>query len=148
MDIQKATLWHNLQTVQHSLKIILRLLSIELVAPNYDKNEMALYNLHITEADHILPESGTLVLFSFPEMPYIDSLLPRIHLVVVRLDMLRPDMHQVFAETEGRNDLVLITGPSRTVDIEFSHFQRARTRRVVCLDVGFIFPPHNRAKKD
>jgi L-lactate dehydrogenase complex protein LldG len=34
--------------------------------------------------------------------------------------MLRPDMHQVFAEAKDSNYLVFITGPSRTADIELT----------------------------
>ena len=48
------------------------------------------------------------------------SLLPRIDLAIVRPDMLRADMHQVFAEAKDQNYLVFITGPSRTADIELT----------------------------
>jgi L-lactate dehydrogenase complex protein LldG len=34
--------------------------------------------------------------------------------------MLRPDMHQVFAEGKDNNYLVFVTGPSRTADIELT----------------------------
>ena len=81
---------------------------------------MALCDLGITEADYLLPETGTIVLHSSAEMPRAVSLLPRIHLAIVRPEMLRPDMHQVFAESRDCNYLVFITGPSRTADIELT----------------------------
>ena len=81
---------------------------------------MALCDLGITEADYLLPETGTIVLRSSAEKPRAVSLLPRIHLAIVRPDMLRPDMHQVFAEAKESNYLVFITGPSRTADIELT----------------------------
>jgi len=74
----------------------------------------------ITEADYLLPETGTLVLKSSAEKPRAVSLLPRIHLAIVCPEMLRADMHEVFAEAKDSNYLVFITGPSRTADIELT----------------------------
>jgi L-lactate dehydrogenase complex protein LldG len=34
--------------------------------------------------------------------------------------MLRPDLHEVFAEAKDNRYLVFITGPSRTADIELT----------------------------
>ena len=48
------------------------------------------------------------------------SLPPRVHLAIVRPEMLRADMHQVFAEGKDSHYLVFITGPSRTADIELT----------------------------
>ena len=53
-------------------------------------------------------------------MPRAVSLAPRIHLAIVRPEMLRPDMHQVFADGKDNNYLVFIAGPSRTTDIELT----------------------------
>ena len=81
---------------------------------------MAKCDLGITEADFLLPETGTIVLHSSAEKPRAVSLLPRVHLAIVRAEMLRADMHQVFAEAKDKNYLVFITGPSRTADIELT----------------------------
>ena len=93
---------------------------MELVSPNADKHEIAHCDLGITEADFLLPETGTLVLKSSHEKPRAMSLLPRLHLAIVRPEMLRADMHQVFAEARDSHYLVFITGPSRTADIELT----------------------------
>jgi L-lactate dehydrogenase complex protein LldG len=119
-NIRKATVWHSVLFEQLGIENTLLNLGVELVSPNADKHEMALCELGITEADYLLPETGTLVLRSSPEKPRAVSLLPRIHLAIVRPEMLRADMHQVFAEARHSSYLVFITGPSRTADIELT----------------------------
>jgi L-lactate dehydrogenase complex protein LldG len=119
-NIQKATAWETPSLRQLGVTEILNSLGVELVSPNASKHEMALCDLGITEADYLLPETGTLVLYSSHEKPRAVSLLPRIHLAIVRPDMLRADLHQVFAEAREHHYLVFITGPSRTADIELT----------------------------
>jgi L-lactate dehydrogenase complex protein LldG len=118
--IRKATLWHSPLFEQLGLEQTLRSLGVDLVSPTADKHEMALCDLGVTEADYLLPETGTLVLRSSAEQPRAVSLLPRIHLAIVRPEMLRSDLHQVFAEAKDSHYLVFITGPSRTADIELT----------------------------
>ena len=128
--IRKATLWHTPLFEQLGIENTLRSLAVDIISPNADKHEMAHCDLGITEAEYILPETGTLVLASSAEKPRAVSLLPRLHLAIVRPEMLRPDLHQVFAEHIGRGEaslrpytpdyLVFITGPSRTADIELT----------------------------
>lgn len=119
-NIHKATVWETPHLRQLGVAEILNSLGVELVSPNADKYEMAQCDLGITEADFLLPETGTLVLKSSHAKPRAVSLLPRIHLAIVRPEMLRADMHQVFAEAKDSNYLVFITGPSRTADIELT----------------------------
>jgi L-lactate dehydrogenase complex protein LldG len=119
-NISKATVWETPRLRELGVAEILNGLGVELVSPNASKHEMALCDLGITEADYLLPETGTLVLTSSAARPRAVSLLPRVHLAIVRPDMLRADMHQVFAEAKDRNYLVFITGPSRTADIELT----------------------------
>lgn len=119
-NIRRATAWNTPHLQQLRITDHLAALGVELVSPTADKQRMALCDLGITEADYLLPETGTIVLHSSAEMPRAVSLLPRIHLAIVRPEMLRPDMHQVFAEAKNSNYLVFITGPSRTADIELT----------------------------
>jgi L-lactate dehydrogenase complex protein LldG len=118
--IQKATVWDTSYLKQLGIADSLGSLGVVLVSPNADKYDMALCDLGITEADFILPETGTLVLRSSAEKPRGVSLLPRVHLAIVRPEILRADMHQVFAEAKDSHYLVFITGPSRTADIELT----------------------------
>jgi L-lactate dehydrogenase complex protein LldG len=119
-NIRKATFWHTPLFEQLNIENTLRSLGVDLVSPTADKHEMALCDLGITTADYLLPETGTVVLRSSSEQPRAVSLLPRIHLAIVRPEMLRPDLHQVFAEAKDSHYLVFITGPSRTADIELT----------------------------
>ena len=119
-NIQKATVWDTSLLKKLDIAESLHSLGVELVSPNASKYEMALCDLGITEADYLLPETGTLVLRSSAEKPRAVSLLPGIHLAVVRPEMLRADMHQVFAEAKDSHYLLFITGPSRTADIELT----------------------------
>jgi L-lactate dehydrogenase complex protein LldG len=119
-NIRKATAWETPQLRRLGITEILNSLGVELIPPNASKHEMALCDLGITEADFLLPETGTLVLRSSAEKPRAVSLLPRIHLAIVRPEMVRADMHQVFAEAKDSHYLVFITGPSRTADIELT----------------------------
>jgi L-lactate dehydrogenase complex protein LldG len=119
-NVQKATVWETSHLRQLGITETLNSLGVELIPPNADKHEMAQCDLGITEADFLLPETGTLVLRSSAEKPRAVSLLPRIHLAIVRPETLRADMHQVFAEAKDHHYLVFITGPSRTADIELT----------------------------
>jgi len=119
-DIHKATVWETPHLRQLGISEILNSLGVELVSPNASKHEMALCDLGVTEADYLLPETGTLVLKSSFVQPRAVSLLPRIHLAIVRPEILRADLHQVFSESKDDHYLVFITGPSRTADIELT----------------------------
>jgi len=125
-NVRKATVWDTPRLSQLKITDHLASLGIEIVSPTADtltgtrKHELAQCDLGVTEADYLLPETGTIVLHASAEMPRAVSLAPRIHLAIVRPEMLRPDMHQVFAQGKGNNYLVFITGPSRTADIELT----------------------------
>ena len=93
-NIRKATVWETPHLTQLGIAEILNSLGVDLVSPNASKHDMALCDLGITEADYLLPETGTLVLRSSTEKPRAVSLLPRVHLAIVRPEMLRADMHQ------------------------------------------------------
>ncbi len=117
-NIRIAALWTtpNLAPVAMHL----RALGVEIVPPGADKYALAQADLGITEADFALPESGTLGLLSSPEKPRAVSLLPRVHLAIVRASALRADLHPVLEEAKQHGYLVFITGPSRTADIELT----------------------------
>lgn len=119
-NIRKATVWNTPRLNQLQITNYLSSLGVELISPNSDKHTLAQCDLGVTEADYLLPETGTLVLHSSAEKPRAVSLAPRVHLAIVHPTMLRSDLHQVFAEAKDSNYLVFITGPSRTADIELT----------------------------
>ena len=118
--VKKATLWPTAELARLRIEEHLRALGVEIVSPYADKHALAQCDLGVTGVDFALPETGTLGLLSSAEKPRAVSLAPRVHLALVRPAVLRADLHQVFAEAKQHHYLVLITGPSRTADIELT----------------------------
>jgi L-lactate dehydrogenase complex protein LldG len=79
-------------------------------------------NLGIIEADYAIAASGTIALIADATRPRSVSLLPPISIIIVHVDRILPDlatlMRTVGPEVVSNNPMVLITGPSRTADIE------------------------------
>lgn len=119
-QIQRALMWRSENLARWKIGDTLRGQGVELIPSDAGKEEMARAELGITEADFALPETGTLGLLSSDEKPRGVSLLPRVHLALVRASALRADLHQVLTEARSNGYLVLITGPSRTADIELT----------------------------
>jgi L-lactate dehydrogenase complex protein LldG len=119
-EIKKATLWETAELSEPGLAEMLRGLGVALVSPQADPDTLAGCDLGVTSVDAALPETGTLLLRSSPERPRLVSLLPRVHLAVVRPSALRADLSQAFADVRDEGYFVLITGPSRTSDIELT----------------------------
>lgn len=78
----------------------------------------------VTGAVAGIAESGTIALASGPGRPRLASLLPPVHVAVLREDRLYgslPELLAAHADLAGQgSNLVLITGPSRTADIEMT----------------------------
>ena len=117
-SIHKAVLWNTERLNQLRVAEILQGFGVEIIPHDADKHTMAHADLGITQADFILPETGTVGLLSSEDKPRSVSLLPRVHLAIAHKNALRADLHQVFAQAKLHNYLVFATGPSRTADIE------------------------------
>jgi len=76
----------------------------------------------ITSADYALADTGTLVLFSSQREARMISLLPPVHIAVVQSGTILSGLDELLSREPlpaGRSSsMVLITGPSRTADIE------------------------------
>ncbi|HUS06592.1 MAG TPA: lactate utilization protein [Bryobacteraceae bacterium] len=76
----------------------------------------------ITSADYALGDTGTLVMLSSPQEARMISLLPPLHIAVVERSRILSGLDELFTILPKPADLtssmVLITGPSRTGDIE------------------------------
>ncbi|MBM3727095.1 MAG: lactate utilization protein [Acidobacteria bacterium] len=76
----------------------------------------------ITSADFALAETGTLVMLSSHEEARMASLVPVRHIAVVETARLLSGLDELLGRLERPNDqtasMVLITGPSRSADIE------------------------------
>jgi L-lactate dehydrogenase complex protein LldG len=81
--------------------------------------------LSITGAEYLIADIGTIITVSNPQASREISLLPTTHLVVATPDQIYPNMAELFREIHEKHGttlpgsaLTLITGPSRTADIE------------------------------
>ena len=119
-SIKKATAWQTTELRDWGVEDTLRTIGVGIVSPYASNREVAECDLGVTGADFALPETGTLGLRSSIEQPRTVSLLPRVHLALIRPTCLRADLHQVFEEAKSDGYLVFVTGPSRTADIELT----------------------------
>jgi len=89
------------------------------------REKLSAVDLSITGAEYLIADIGTIVTISNPQASREISLLPIAHLVVATSDQIFPNMAELFRHiSEKHRDtlpgsaLTLITGPSRTADIE------------------------------
>ncbi len=79
-------------------------------------------DIGITGADFALADTGSLVILSAPGEARLISLLPPVHIAVVPKERLLTGLDELFAvlpdPAERSSSMVIITGPSRTADIE------------------------------
>jgi len=82
----------------------------------------ATVDIGITSADYALSDTGTLVMLASPAEARLVSLLPPAHLAVVPCDRILTGLDELFTilpdPAAQTSSMVLITGPSRTADIE------------------------------
>src|SRR5690606_37598699 len=78
----------------------------------------------LTSVELAIAETGTLLMWSRPGQERVASLVPPVHVALVDQAQLVPDLFDAFAVLEQRglenlpSNLALITGPSKTGDIE------------------------------
>ncbi len=76
----------------------------------------------ITSADYALADTGTLVLLASPREARLVSLLPPAHIAVIPCGRILTGLDELFSilpdPAAATSSMVLITGPSRTADIE------------------------------
>ena len=86
------------------------------------KQRLSAIDVGIVEADYAIASTGTLAMVATPQRPRSVSLLPPINIVMLRTGRILPDLAAVLRavgpETIASHPMVLVTGPSRTADIE------------------------------
>lgn len=86
--------------------------------------ELARASAGLTRALAGLADTGTLVLHGGPGRPRLVSLLPPVHIALLRASAIYPTMAACLAAhpeaVHAGSNLVFITGPSRTSDIELT----------------------------
>ncbi len=103
--------------------------------------ELGAAEVGLTEAFAGLADTGSIVLVSGADTPRIASLLPPHHIALITVSSLYPSMAAFFGAnpeiTRKGSNLVFITGPSRTADIELTltlGVHGPRTLEVVLFD--------------
>lgn len=74
----------------------------------------------VSEALYGLADTGSVVLAASREEPRARSLLPEVHVSILREDRILPGLEELFEALAGElpSALAIVTGPSRSADIE------------------------------
>jgi L-lactate dehydrogenase complex protein LldG len=74
----------------------------------------------VSEALYGLADTGSVVLAASPEESRANSLLPDVHVTLLREDRILPGLDELFAAlgADLPSALAIVTGPSRSADIE------------------------------
>ncbi len=119
------------------------------VGENDDRDRIKRAGVGLTGCDWAIAETGTLVLLSGPGRPRLYSLLPEVHIAIVQeeqilphLSAAAPPLKKALRQARGKRISCanLITGPSRTADIELTLIQGVhgpREVRAILLPAGF-----------
>ncbi len=86
------------------------------------KEACAAADIGITSADYALAATGSLVMLSSPNEARLISLLPPAHIAIFPRSRILANLDELFSilprPADQTSSMVLITGPSRTADIE------------------------------
>ena len=107
---------------QHGLEVA----SVDSFQGNEARDVFFAADLGISNVEHLIAETGTVVMATRPEDPRALSLLPPIHIALADRSQLLPDLFDLFDLFSPLTEpaklppscLTLITGPSKTGDIE------------------------------
>ncbi len=91
---------------------------VEVLPHEGDGHRLVECDLGMTVADAALPETGTVLLRTTKGQPDALSLLPRVHLALIAPEAFQADLHPAFALAKDDRHFVLVSGCSRTADIE------------------------------
>ncbi len=125
--VKTAALWDNPLLAALGLPELMSARGVELLRPGGEAcGPAARADLGLTAADGAVAESGTIIVRAAPSQPRAFSLLPPVHLALVRADQVSPrlaDVPDILArlarEAGGPPSAVhFISGPSCTADIE------------------------------
>jgi L-lactate dehydrogenase complex protein LldG len=74
----------------------------------------------VSTAIYGLADTGSVVLAASPEEPRSRSLLPDVHITLLREELILPGLDELFAAVRDElpSALAIVTGPSRSADIE------------------------------
>ncbi|MEM7008797.1 MAG: lactate utilization protein [Thermodesulfobacteriota bacterium] len=125
--IKSFSIWESQYLKEMNLKKQLKDEGLKLITAK-NKNNIARCDIGITEADYAIADTGTLVLIANKNQPRSVSLIPPIHLAIVRPENLVRNIQDLFVILKSKlqededltSNMTFITGPSRTADIELN----------------------------
>jgi len=126
-EIKSFSIWESQFLKEIKLKQELKDLGLKLITAK-NKNRISNSDIGITEVDYAIADTGTLVLLTNKNQPRSISLLPPIHLAIVRPENLVRNINDLFiilkSKLQDSEDITscmtFVTGPSRTADIELN----------------------------
>lgn len=83
----------------------------------------------ITAADYCLADTATIVMKSYPHQGRAVSLVPAVHVAVIKIDQIMTNLTELYAVLDDKKNtqnnglthhMVFISGPSKTADIELT----------------------------
>jgi L-lactate utilization protein LutC len=105
-----------------SLKAELKFFLDDKFQLNKDSVSFSKYSCGITAADYLIARTGSIILTSLSAAGRRLSVLPPVHIVIAEEKQIVPSLAEAFRLLKGKSFdwsyAVLITGPSRTSDIE------------------------------
>lgn len=117
--IRRAAMWDD--PLLEPVASAMRAAGIEVIPPGRHETDAADAGAGITTVDYAVAETGTLILACGPTRPRSTSLLPALHVAVLPADRILPSLAHLFSHLQALPPaLTLITGPSRTADIELT----------------------------
>jgi len=125
--LKSFSIWESQYLKEIKLKRTLKDEGLKLITAK-NKNRIADSDIGITEVDYAIADTGTLVLLANKNQPRSVSLLPPIHLAIVRKENLVRNIKDLFIILKSKPEqgadmtscMTFITGPSRTADIELN----------------------------
>jgi len=106
-----------------SFRELLQNKGLQFVSPG-NKDDMAKADIGITEVDYAIAETGTIVLIANERQPRSVSLIPPIHIAVMKSNTILENLDELFFlvkySSQPTSCMTFITGPSRTADIELN----------------------------
>ncbi|HVO97087.1 MAG TPA: lactate utilization protein [Bryobacteraceae bacterium] len=96
--------------------------SVKMRGGEFSRDACASAEVGITSADYALADTGSLVIFTESGESRLLSLLPPCHIAVIERSKIVPSLDDLLRQRpmpgENSSAMVIITGPSRTGDIE------------------------------
>ncbi|MGH7799321.1 MAG: LutC/YkgG family protein [Thermodesulfobacteriota bacterium] len=123
-------IWESDFLKQINLREFLEIKGLKFASLN-SKEEMAKADIGITEADFGIADTGTIVLTANEKQPRSVSLIPPVHIAIIKSDVIVENLKDLFvlltntisqsgSLTNLTSCITFITGPSRTGDIELN----------------------------